>query len=541
MASTRCVALTSFIFILLGCCSCTFGFNILMSSYYGMGSHFFAGSKVAESLLKKGHNVTFLISEAFSHRAEDPAYSNFSFQIFKHSVPKEEIVDVFSNLIGQHAFESSQVQLKTGLKIVEHNINDCLSILRDKAFMGNIEGIDGIVVDTAWNCGYFIRDFLEMKTNKSRKVPLVAMTPAANLIGSILEDISSTLNRAYQPEFGTGYTNRMTFLQRTMNVLEHWKWRFVSKTVSSWFCEIQKETGQNCHDFDVLEMYAKADIFLFNTHFAVDFPRALTPNVVLVGGLTCRPASPLTQELEDFVQSSGDHGVIIFTLGTYSTSITTIRPELVTMFAEVFRRLPQKVIWQLKKLPDWELPSNVKAMPWLPQNDLLGHPKTRMLMYQGGNNGFQEASYHGVPIVVIPLHSDQPDVAARIEVRGMGKRLDKMSLSADVIYETIEEVIGNPSYTKTAKEVSAIYRNEPMSGPDKAAFWIEHAIKFGGANMRPPVNELNFVQYNLLDVYTFLIGIVIAFVLVILYVLWFCLTICINLVIPGKSTKSKAD
>ena len=62
-------------------------------------------------------------------------------------------------------------------------------------------------------------------------------------------------------------------------------------------------------------------------------------------------------------------------------------------------------------------------------------------MYQGGNNGFQEACYHGVPIAVIPLYGDQYDVAARVEGRGMGRKLDKHTMNADVIYETLTDLI----------------------------------------------------------------------------------------------------
>ena len=72
------------------------------------------------------------------------------------------------------------------------------------------------------------------------------------------------------------------------------------------------------------------------------------------------------------MQSSGDDGVILFTLGTYFADAAELRPGFAEAFAEAFRRLPQKVIWQLKNPLKAELPRNVKAMPWVPQNDLLG-------------------------------------------------------------------------------------------------------------------------------------------------------------------------
>ena len=73
------------------------------------------------------------------------------------------------------------------------------------------------------------------------------------------------------------------------------------------------------------------------------------------------------------MNSSGEHGVIVFTLGTYFGDITIIQPGFAEQFVEAFRRLPQKVIWQLKgHIDGLDVPPNVKIMPWIPQNDLLG-------------------------------------------------------------------------------------------------------------------------------------------------------------------------
>jgi len=48
-------------------------------------------------------------------------------------------------------------------------------------------------------------------------------------------------------------------------------------------------------------------------------------------------------------------------------------PEMmIQSFIKVFSRLPQRIIWQWKGKPRSDLPSNVLAIPWLPQQDLLG-------------------------------------------------------------------------------------------------------------------------------------------------------------------------
>ena len=39
---------------------------------------------------------------------------------------------------------------------------------------------------------------------------------------------------------------------------------------------------------------------------------------------------------------------------------------------------------------------------------------------------------------------------------------------------------------------------------DRAVYWVEHIVKFGGKHLRAEVFNLNFVQYHMIDVYAFL-------------------------------------
>ncbi|XP_063953851.1 UDP-glucuronosyltransferase 2C1-like isoform X3 [Lytechinus pictus] len=511
--------------------------SIFVSSVYGEGSHFIAASAIGQSLIERGHNVTFLISSAYyEQRAKNPKFSNFSYKVFKHSVPDDEVRAMFQSL-NNLAFVKQDRQFSEMMKLVAKRMaDDCDFLISDKEFQSSLKEIDAVMLDIAWPCGLLIREILR---KNEMNVIMIAITPTPPWSG-FLSASGSFFSYAYQPEITTGLPNKMTFVQRLQNMCYS---SFIRILAEYFFYAPYAEIGRRLGlpDVHFVYSYSDFDLHLTNIDFASEFIYPLAPNVIPVGGLTISAPDYLQKELEEFVQSSGDHGVIVFTLGTYLASITTIRPEIVTMFAEAFRRLPQKVIWQLKELPDWELPSNVKAMPWLPQNDLLGHPKTRVFMYQGGNNGFQEACYHGVPIVVIPLQGDQYDVAARIEARGLGKKIEKLELNADIIYDTLTEVINNPSYNEVADKVSAIYKDQPMSAPDRAAFWIEHVIKFGGAYMRSPANDLTFIQYHLIDVYAFLTAIVVVFLAVVYYTLKFCVSLCGRMIGRGSSRKSKTE
>ncbi|KAK7891041.1 hypothetical protein WMY93_023004 [Mugilogobius chulae] len=151
---------------------------------------------------------------------------------------------------------------------------------------------------------------------------------------------------------------------------------------------------------------ADADIWLMRNDFFLNTPEPTMPNVVYMSGFQCKPPKALPPDLEEFVQSSGDHGIVLMSLGTLVFQLPT---EITEEIAAAFAALPQKVIWRhLGKKPA-NLGNNTLLVKWFPQNDLLGHPKTRVFVTHGGTNGLQEAIYHGVPILGIPLFFDQPE------------------------------------------------------------------------------------------------------------------------------------
>eukprot|EP00073_Rattus_norvegicus_P052539 XP_017454923.1 PREDICTED: UDP-glucuronosyltransferase 2B1-like [Rattus norvegicus] len=119
-------------------------------------------------------------------------------------------------------------------------------------------------------------------------------------------------------------------------------------------------------------MMGKADIWLIRTFWDLEFPRPLLPNFDFVGGPHCKPAKPLPKEIEEFFQSSGEHGVVVFSLGSMVKNLTEEKANVV---ASALAQIPQKVVWRFDgKKPD-TLGSNTRQYKWIPQNDLLGKAK----------------------------------------------------------------------------------------------------------------------------------------------------------------------
>ena len=60
----------------------------------------------------------------------------------------------------------------------------------------------------------------------------------------------------------------------------------------------------------------QAPLVLLPIDWAITNAEPLAPHMVAIGAITAAPAKALPSELEEFMQSSGDHGVVYASLGT---------------------------------------------------------------------------------------------------------------------------------------------------------------------------------------------------------------------------------
>ncbi|XP_066089186.1 UDP-glucuronosyltransferase 2B18-like [Saccopteryx bilineata] len=207
--------------------------------------------------------------------------------------------------------------------------------------------------------------------------------------------------------------------------------------------------------------------------------------------------------MEEFAQSSGEHGIVVFTLGSAVSKMTEERANVI---ASALAQIPQKVIWRYEGKKPATLGPNTRIYKWLPQNDLLGHPKTKAFITHGGTNGIYEAIYHGIPMVGIPLFADQPDNIIHMETKGAAIRLDFKTISSTDLVNALKTVISDPLYKENVMKLSRIHHDQPVKPLDRAVFWIEFVMCHKGAkHLRPASYDLNWVQYHSLDVIGFLL------------------------------------
>ncbi|KAM4578322.1 UDP-glucuronosyltransferase 2B31-like [Fundulus diaphanus] len=469
------------------------------------GSHWVNMNVIVEELYARGHEVTVVRpSDAWYIKPESPHYKaitintsagfdkeNFELYVTRTLNMRRRGASFWTRICLEYDLMTQFYKMhEQGLKMVE-------DIFEDDKLMQSLSDAkyDLVLTDPAIGGGVLLGHRLGL--------PLV-FNVRWTIQGEGHQAIAPS-PLSYIPVPGSELTDRMTFIQRVKNVLY-----YIISSFQIWYITepnykpfVHRHFGKDVH---YMELFQAADIWLMRNDFTFEFPRPTMPNIVYMSGFQCKPSKPLPKELEDFVQSSGEHGVIVMTLGTL---VEKLPEDLTEDIAAAFAELSQKVIWRHKGKKPSTLGNNTLLLDWLPQNDLLGHPKTKVFVAHGGTNGVQEAIYHGVPLVGLPLMFDQQDNFFRMASRGVAKVVDIVKVNKDIFLEALKEVLYEPSYREKMKELSSLHRDQPMKPLDRAMFWIEFVMRHkGAAHLRTESYKMSTIQYHSIDVLGILLAIV---------------------------------
>ncbi|XP_055619397.1 UDP-glycosyltransferase UGT5-like [Toxorhynchites rutilus septentrionalis] len=240
-------------------------------------------------------------------------------------------------------------------------------------------------------------------------------------------------------------------------------------------------------------------VFL-NQHFSLNFPRPYPPNMVEVGGIQLEETKPLPEDLQKFLDEAPD-GVIYFCMGSNIKSVHFPK-EKRDAFIKTFAKLKERVLWKFEDETIPNLPPNLKIKSWMPQKDILAHPKVKLFITHGGLLGTTEALFFGKPMVGIPIYGDQMMNIRRAVRTGYGVLLEYHDITETTVHRAINTVLSDPSYAKNAQMISQRFRDKPMTPKQTAVYWTEYVIRHKGApQLASPAMQLSFFQYHLLDVY----------------------------------------
>ncbi|XP_055504763.1 UDP-glucuronosyltransferase 2C1-like [Leucoraja erinacea] len=493
-------------------CSVTYGANILVVPFEG--SHWVNMRVLVKELRLHGNNITVLHSSTSWYIKKEPdLYQSLVVQLHGSKGLMEEADGIQTLVQNSLAISNPNIPLWTFLRlhfqltVFMHEVHLWLrrltcSIFENKALLKQIAdaNFDLILADPVLYAGPMLAYYFN--------IPLVYNVRWMTAEGAHF--FAAPSPPSYVPALKSQLTDKMSFYQRVQNVLQHFLqlgvFEFVINPLYGDLC--QQYLGG---DTNINMVLRKADVWLIRIDFILEFPRPTMPNFVYIGGFQCQPSKPLDEELQTFVDSSGEHGIVVMSLGTL---IDTLSLDLTMKIAEALAQIPQKVIWRHNGDIPPNTGNNTLIAKWIPQNDLLGHAKTRAFISHGGTNGLYEAIYHGVPVVGLPLFYDQFDNMVRLETRGAAKVVNVAFLQSSDLVWALNEIINNSTYRENMQKLSILHRDQPETPMERAIFWIEYTARNkGAAQLRSESYKFSWFVYYSVDVIIFLGSITLIIVL----------------------------
>ncbi|XP_045643205.1 UDP-glucuronosyltransferase 3A1-like isoform X1 [Ursus americanus] len=383
----------------------------------------------------------------------------------------------------------------------------CSHFLRRKDIMDTLknENFDLVIVENFDYCPFLVAE----KLGK----PFVSILSSS--FGAIDFGLPNPLS--YVPVLHSFLSDHMDFWDRVKNFLMFFDFSIRQRQIQSAYDNTIKDHFPEGSRPVLSHLLKKAELWFVNSDFALEFARPLLPNTVYVGGLMARPVKPVPQEFENFITKFGDSGFVLVALGSMVSAFQT--QELLREMNSAFAHLSQGVIWRYKPShwpEDIRLSANVKIVDWLPQSDLLAHPRIRLFVTHGGMNSIMEAIQHGVPMVGIPLFGDQPENLNRVEAKKFGVSIQLKQIKAETLALKMKQVIEDKRYKSAAVAASIIRRSHPLTPAQRLVGWIDHILQTGGAaHLKPRALQQPWHEQYLLDVVLFLL-------VVTLGTLWLC-------------------
>jgi MGT family glycosyltransferase len=166
--------------------------------------------------------------------------------------------------------------------------------------------------------------------------------------------------------------------------------------------------------------------------------------------------------LPPWVSELGDKPTVYAALGTIANAF----PGIFELILDALRDHDLNLILAVGQDPAafGPQPPNVHVERYIPQAQLL--PYCDVFISHGGFNSVKESLSCGVPLVVLPIMSDEPYSAERCEALGVGRAIGPAERTRDTIRDAVSSVLADPAYRARAQELSA--EMDALPGTDRA-------------------------------------------------------------------------
>ncbi|XP_045540164.1 UDP-glucosyltransferase 2 [Papilio machaon] len=492
----------SVIYLLCFTISCIESARILAMFPTPSISHQVVFRPLTQELAKRGHEVIVITTDpAFS---EGQAPKNLT-EIDVHDISYTKWRKIMSKIenIPRDPIEQVQVIISASFTVFEHQVKSARvqEILKYKE-----DYFDLILVEAC------IRPALGL--SYVFKAPVIQVSS----FGAVMDNhdiMGSSTHPMFYPNLARDRLYNLTIWEKISQLKNEYK-NFMYTMNRELDNQILKRLfGNNAPSVD--KLYDNVAMLFLNIHPIWDDNRPVPPGVIYLGGLHQNPQKELPKDLKSYLDSS-NNGVIYFSLGT-NVKPSNLPPEKLEAIIKVFSRLPYDVLW---KWDNDQLPgrsSNIKISKWLPQSDLLRHPKIKLFITQGGLQSTDEAITAGVPLIGIPMLADQWYNVEKYVHHKIGLMVNIDTLTEEKFESALKSILTDNSYRENIVRLRSIMQDQPQRPLERAVWWTEYMLRHGGArHLRSPAANISWAQYLELELVFTLATILILFLFVLILV-----------------------
>ncbi|KOB74102.1 UDP-glycosyltransferase UGT33D8 [Operophtera brumata] len=432
-------------------------------------SHQVVFRPLTQELAKRGHDVTIITTDPVFPKGQTPEnlteidLHDMSYKVWRDTIFSSEITSGKSDDMFQQMRTFFPLMSKIFEKQMEHP--------DVKKIISNETQYDLLIIE-AW-----VRPAM-LFTHVFKNVPVILVSSLGGL-GSIYDVIGAPSRPPLL--YSTPLRQRIANLTLWDKVVELYNHYVFESIISNHDVAddklIKRILGPDTPT--IRELDENVHMLFLNVHPMWEMNRPVPPGVVYMGGIHQKPSKELPKELKHYLDSS-KHGVIYISYGT-NVSPSHLPPEKIQTLVKAFSQLPYDVLWKWDKD---ELPGqskNIRISKWLPQSDLLKHPKVKLFITQGGLQSTDEAITASVPLIGMPMLGDQWYNVEQYVLHKVGIRVDMDSLTEE---------------TFNMERLRSVMHDQPQSALERAVWWTEHVLRHGGGrHLRAPAANMSWAEY----------------------------------------------
>ncbi|NGM81671.1 glycosyl transferase [Paenibacillus sp. 7124] len=336
---------------------------------------------------------------------------------------------------------------KTGAEFKSYRVDTVLGNRKDNAPQNmGIERLLNNINEALKSSDKIIEDVLDQIKDKHFDYILyTAMYPFGNVFAQILKipSVSSFAVFATPQELKAGHKELMN--EELMNnhpVMDTFK------KVSKQLKEVYKV---EMPDNPMSLFFNKGDINIaYTSKYFVSHPEYYDDSFKFIGP----PIYDRQENLDfPFEQLEGKK-VIYISLGTvFNRDI-----KLYELFFKTFADTDAVVVMTAYNvdLSEITIPDHFIVRNFVPQSEILKY--TDVAITHAGMNSTSDLLYNEVPFVAIPIGADQPYMAGRSAELGAAISLDKDTITPELLRDSVEKVLNDPSYAENIKKISDSFK-----------------------------------------------------------------------------------